>query len=48
MKKFNADAADAANAELAAMVKEETDKALFNVLKETSDHMKNSFARSDA
>lgn len=45
MKKFDP---DEANAELAAMVKEETDKALANVLKESSNCMKNSFARSDA
>ena len=41
MKKFDP---DEANAELAAMVKEETDKALANVLKESSNCMKNSFA----
>ena len=36
-----------ANDELAAMLREETDKALANVLKETSRLMKNAFARAD-
>ncbi|MEE3393109.1 MAG: C69 family dipeptidase [Lachnospiraceae bacterium] len=41
-------AADAFNEKIAAMVKDETDHTLMNVLNETSNHMKNCFARSDA
>ncbi len=37
-----------ANAEVATMLKEETDKLLADVLQEASMEMKNSFARSDA
>ncbi len=37
-----------ANEEIAAMIKEETDRALDNVLYEASNGMKNAFARSDA
>jgi dipeptidase len=40
--------ADAVNAKIAAMVKEETYKALDHVLYEASNAMKNAFARSDA
>lgn len=39
---------EAANAELAAMLREETDKTLDNVLREDILLMKNGFARSDA
>ena len=39
---------DDANEALAAMLKEATADVLGKVLKETSDHMKNSYARSDA
>lgn len=39
---------DDANEALAAMLKEQTEDLLGKVLKETSDHMKNAYARSDA
>ena len=39
---------DEANEILAEMVREETSDVLGKVLKETSNHMKNAYARSDA
>ena len=39
---------DEANEALAKMVKEQTSDVLGKVLRETSNHMKNAYARSDA